>query len=215
MAPSSRGLGHRPFTAVTRVRLPSGSLGLVSVAIWHHQNPAIRWVLSFLDALLPLQGFPKPFAQSKQNGFSESEPSRFPVRPSQPSDGVVSKDNLLLSQSFFDSPNLFATLRSSAHILLLLANEPLLANGPTRGRQRWVHHLPPTLPPCKRPMVNRTVNQATICFDVHNTTHKSTQAKTAANHSVFLDRSGGRPDNLGSNRTSDFAEATVPRRFPK
>jgi hypothetical protein len=27
MAPSSSGLGHRPFTAVTRVRFPSGSLG--------------------------------------------------------------------------------------------------------------------------------------------------------------------------------------------
>ena len=25
MTPSSRGLGHRPFTAVTRVRLPLGS----------------------------------------------------------------------------------------------------------------------------------------------------------------------------------------------
>ena len=48
-APSSRGLGHRPFTAVTRVRLPSGSLGMPSGGLSPHHNPANRWVFLFSD----------------------------------------------------------------------------------------------------------------------------------------------------------------------
>jgi hypothetical protein len=54
-SPSSRGLGHRPFTAVTGVRIPLGTP--------HNQRlrPAIRWPKSFLGNSW---GIDRPFASS-------------------------------------------------------------------------------------------------------------------------------------------------------
>jgi hypothetical protein len=39
---SSSGLGHRPFTAVTRVRIPLGSLGPCSRALWASDRERLR-----------------------------------------------------------------------------------------------------------------------------------------------------------------------------